>query len=155
MAQQSQLLTQFFAAVDEFNNCKSAADYRNLAKYYGPDAQLHEVDVDPKTGVRPRHDGRHAIIAYLAKTQPERLPRFWPTLPVTETPANSDTATNASLDGTATYFDCTTNPPAPDPDRPGQLLSSQPFTISFHFEFTRPTTASDWLVTKGNGKKIL
>ena len=151
---QSKLLTQFFAAVDEFNSCKSAADYRNLAKYYDLDAELFEVDPIPATGVFPKHTGRGDIINYFANNQPARLPRFWPTLPITEYPASSDTATAASLDGKGTYFDCTTNPPPPNPNPPPALLSNEAVTISFHFEFTRPTTASDWLVKNGNGKKL-
>jgi len=77
MAPQSPLLTQFFAAVNEFNNCKAGTDYRNLAKYYDPNVQLSEVDPDAQTGVPKTHIGRDGIggvIDYLATTQPALLP---------------------------------------------------------------------------------
>jgi hypothetical protein len=132
----SQLLTRFFAAVHDFNACQTKGDYQNLKKYYDPDAELREVDPPYK-----KHTGRDNIIKYLRKTQPRLLPRFWPSLPtIIETPANSDTATAASLDGSATYFDCTTTAPR---------ANRTPFVINFHFEFKRPDTGSLWLVTVG------
>jgi hypothetical protein len=133
---QSQLLTHFFASVHEFNSCKNWADYENLAKYYDAGAELSEVDPPNK-----KRTGRNNIIKYLVETQPRLLPRFWPSLPITET-ADSDTLTAASLEGSATYFDCTTNPPP-------KGVRTLPFTIRFRFEFTRPDTASPWVVTIG------
>jgi hypothetical protein len=144
----SQLLTQFFASVHEFNNCKTAADYQNLKRYYDRDATAYEVDPpnNPHGFLDPRKpkgvDGHQAIIDYLANTQPALWPRFWPSLPtITETPY-SDTLTAASLDGLATYFDCTRNPPPP-------RANATPFVIYFHFEFTRLDIRSLWLVKVG------
>lgn len=134
----SQLLAQFFAAVHEFNNCKTAADYQNLKKFYDVHAELSEVDPP-----YAKHTGRDNIIRYLGDTQPALWPRFWPSLPtITETPKNSDTAIAASLDGSATYFDCTTNPPPP-------RANTTPFVIDFYFKFKRLNTGSLWLVTVG------
>jgi hypothetical protein len=151
----SQLLTQFFASVHEFNNCKTAAHYKNLKRFYDRSATAYEVDppnnphglLDPQ---RPAGvDGNQLIVDYLANTQPALWPRFWPSLPtITETPANSDdTAIAASLDGSATYFDCTTNPPPLG-------ANTTPFVINFHFEFKRPDPGSLWLVTLAVGKRV-
>jgi hypothetical protein len=144
------LLTQFFASVHEFNTCKTKGDYQKLKRYYHRDAKAYEVD-PPHTqhgvGEIPGTDGNQAIVDYLANTQPALLPRFWPFLPTITETANSDTLTAASLDGSATYFDCTTNPPPP-------RANTTPFVINFHFEFTRPDTVSPWLVTFGIGNRV-
>ena len=147
---QTPLVTQFLAAVNEFNNCKAGGDYQNLAKYYDPSAQLQEVDPDQFGNLKthsPR-DGIGGVIDYLAKSQPALLPRFWPILPFTET---YPTTTSATLDGSATYFDCTANPPPPDPPAPALPIETKAFTIKFHFEFK--LTGTTWLVTNGWGKK--
>src|SRR6516162_9070594 len=87
----SQLLTQFFASVHEFNACKSPGDYQNLKRYYNKDATAYEVD-PPNTkhgkGVTAGKDGNQDIVDYLALTQPALWPRFWPTQ-IKETPTNS------------------------------------------------------------------
>jgi hypothetical protein len=131
----SQLLNQFFAAVHDFNACQTKDDYQNLEKYYDPHAELSEVDPPHK-----KHTGRDKIIKYLRETQPALLPRFWPSLPTITETANSDAATAASIDGSATYFDCTTAAPG---------ANTTPSVINFHFEFKRPNTGSRWLVTVG------
>jgi hypothetical protein len=148
----SQLLTRFLASVHEFNYCKNAADYLNLIVYYHPNATLYEVDPPyrPHGAMDPTKPagvaGNRAIVDYLANSQPALWPRFWPSLPISET-ANSDNLTVASLDGSATYSDCT------NPNRPQGAITT-PYTIKFHFEFTRKDTLSPWLVTFGNGYRV-
>jgi len=141
----SQLLTQFFASVHEFNACKSPGDYQNLKRYYNKDATAYEVD-PPNTkhgkGVTAGKDGNQDIVDYLALTQPALWPRFWPTQ-IKETPTNSDTALNASLDGLAIYFDSAETAPATS------------FVIKFHFDYTRTLTTDDWLVITGSGNQVL
>ena len=135
----SQLINEFTKAVDAFNACQNADDYRNLSHFYDPSATISEVD-PPHTA----HNPRGAMINYLAMTQPELLPRFWPDYrQIVERPADSHNATSASLEGQATYLDCTTTNPAG---------KGTPIVVHYHFEFSRQNTTSPWLVTAGWAK---
>jgi hypothetical protein len=132
----SQLIDDFRRAVDAFNACQNAADYQSLSGYYDPSARISEVD-PPHTA----HTPSGAVINYLKTTQPQLLPRFWPDYrQIIERPANSDNATHASLEGPATYVDCTTSNAAGN---------RTPIVVNYHFEFSRPDTRSPWLVTVG------
>ena len=136
----SQLLTKFLESVAAFNACKTAADYNALGPYYDLNATLSTVD-PPLKSYTPRAD----ILAYLSGTQSAKCPRFWPHLnTISETP-NSDAKTSASLDGVATYVDCTMYPP------PAGAYTT-PVVINFHFKFTRPNSnpTTPWMVTVGS-----
>src|SRR5262249_43299082 len=87
---------------------------------------------------------------YLATSQPALLPRFWPSFPIAE---NYPTTTTATLDGSATYFDCTANPPPPSPPS-APPINTEAFPIKFHFDFKLDPTGTTWLVRNGCAKKI-
>jgi hypothetical protein len=66
----SQLLTQFFASVQEFNTCKTKGDYQNLKRYYHRDAKVYEVDPphgQHGVGEIPGTDGNQAIVRLLGQ----------------------------------------------------------------------------------------
>jgi hypothetical protein len=135
----SQLTLAFKAAIDAFNACHNAGDYSGLQRYMDPNAKMKEVD--------PPHKEHHTsanVIAYLCEKQPPFLPRFSPDYnKLKETPQDSDNATSASVDGPATYQDCSTGNANGNPD---------PISVTLHYEFTRPDTHSPWLITLASAK---
>src|SRR5882672_6374394 len=118
----SQVTVAFKAAIDAFNLCNNAGDYSGLASYMDPNAKMKEVD--------PPHKQHHPIanvIAYLCETQPQYLLRFYPDYnKLKETPQDSDNATSASVDGPATYQDCSTGNAN---GNPGTI------PVTLHYEF--------------------
>jgi hypothetical protein len=135
----SQLTVAFKAAIDAFNLCNNAGDYSGLQRYMDPNAKMKEVDPPHK-----EHHSSAEVIAYLSKTQPQYLPRFSPDYSkLKETPQDSDNATSASVDGPATYQDCSTGNANGNPD---------PISVTLHYEFTRPDTQSPWLITLASAK---
>ena len=135
----SQLTVAFKAAIDAFNLCNNAGDYSGLAGYMDPNAKMKEVDPPHK-----QHHPSANVIAYLCNTQPQYLPRFYPDYnKLKETPQDSDNATSASVDGPATYQDCSTGNANGNPVK---------IPVTLHYEFTRPDTHSPWLIALASAK---
>jgi len=139
------LIQRFIDAVNAFNACQQLGDYQKLvAKFLHNDVIMDEVD-SPFT----RHFVKGNVINYLDSQQSSKLPRLWLRhYKIAEEPSPSDNATHAWVTGQAEYQDNSVKPPPPQPPPPPWPL------VLYHFQFKRPDTNHDWLITIATARLI-
>jgi hypothetical protein len=138
----SQLVDRFKAAVDAFDGVKAKGEYRSKVRPFLDQAVvMNEVD-PPNT----KHSGIENVISYLEDKQVDQLPQFKPDYnKLKENPQNSDNATSASVDGPASYQDISKSGSKSGP-------VTNPFQITYRFEFRRASTTDPWQITLATAK---